>query len=489
MSFRIADCANNFASKSTKGREPPTATIALISSRAEGCVVNKSSIMANNQSIDTSSLTAIITEFRRLQAKDSITPEALGSILQRIADLLATAGTSDIQQALNNWYNAMRQAAPYIAGLAQANFDRNNVLLNPTLVDPIEGQSYVGNVPITIQPATTEKAGAMKAQQVTDLNTLRNRYSDTVTPAVEAINTIQLGFGIMDRTEIDNLGAIDNHLGRLIKVQNNSGYTDGYIMHIVCHLYVTQVFFTHCKLTDEGELVSGTHDEKGFHIYKRYKNASGAVNWSRWQLVGGDEFAEVKRSVDTILGNSNELGALSAKGQIAVEIVDGELRVWGSGQLAQAGYVPYLFRHTRKRNRDKIHVDGSTYTYGPVSKGWHLFGSRHSVIVEGTVAKFSTNESRQFHQEADGYTPDPIALVHPHIDGNGKVTLPWGRSVIKLFDFRARQNRMVRLRFAIGYAKPVNHGKGKVNVLNLVSNLAEFSVVYNPRSEEFTLSR
>lgn len=444
-----------------------------------------------NTNIDTSSLTAIITEFRRLQAKDSITPEALGSILQRIADLLATAGTSDIQQALNNWYNAMRNAVPYISALVQANFDRNNVLLNPTLVDPIEGGAYIGTVPITIQPATTEKAGAMKAQQVTDLNTLRNRYSDTVTPAVEAINNMQIGFGIMDMADIDNIGAIDNLLGRLVKVQNTSGYTDGYLMHIVCHLYVTQVFFTHCKLNAEGEIVTGQHDEKGFHIYKRYKNKSGSnTAWSRWELVGGDEFAEVKRSVDSLLGNTNDLGALSAKGQIAVEIVDGELRVWGSGKLAQAGYVPYLFRHTRKRNRDKIHTDGNgNYSYGPVTKGWHLFGSRKSVKVEGTVAKFSTNISKEFHEDAHGFTTDPIALVHPCTHDDGKVTLPWGRSSIRLYDWRAHQNRMVRLRFAIGYAKSVDHGRGKVNVLNLVSNLAEFSVVYNPRANTFTLSR
>lgn len=336
-----------------------------------------------NTNINTSSLTAIITEFRRLQAKDSITPEALGSILQRIADLLATAGTSETQQALNNWYDAMRQAAPYISALVQANFDRNNVLLNPTLVDPIEGESYVGNVPITIHPATTEKAGAMKAQQVSDLNTLRNRYNDTVLPALERLEA----------------------------------------------------------------------------------------------------------SIASLLGNSNDLGALSAKGQIAVEIVDGELRVWGSGQLAQAGYVPYLFRHTRKRNRDKIHTDGADATYGPVTKGWHLYGSRHTVKVEGTVAKFSTNGSEDFHKPAEGYTPDVLALIHRNIKEDGRVTIPWGRSVIKLYDTRARQNRMIRLRFAIGYAKPVEHGRGKVNVLNLVSNLAEFSVVYNPKSYSFALSR
>lgn len=442
--------------------------------------------MANN--IDTTTLTALITEFRRLQAKDSVTPESLGAILQRIADLLATAGTSETAKLLSDWYNAMKTAAPYIADLSQANFDRNNVLLDPTLVSPMEGQSYVGNTPITIQAATTEKAGAMKAQQVTDLNTLRNRYSDTVTPAVDSINSMKLGFGIMYLAQLDNLEAIDNKLGRFIKVKSSSGYTDGYVMHIVCHLYVTQVFFTHCTLTEDGQIETATHDEKGFHIYKRSKSVSGS-DWSTWQLVGGDEFADVKQRVDSLLGTSDGVSTLSAKGQIAVEIVDGQLRVYGSSQLAQAGYVPYLFRHTRKRNRDNVHTVDGKASYGSAAKGWHLFGSRHSIKVSGTVASFSTNESKKFHEPADGYTVDPIALVHPHTHDNGKVSLPWGRSVIHLYDTRAHQNRMVRLRFAVGYAKPMNHGSSKLNVLNLVSNLAEFSVIYNPRDNSYALSR
>ena len=37
--------------------------------------------------IDTKSLSDIISDFRALTAKDSITPESLGYILQRIADL------------------------------------------------------------------------------------------------------------------------------------------------------------------------------------------------------------------------------------------------------------------------------------------------------------------------------------------------------------------------------------------------------------------
>ncbi len=52
--------------------------------------------------IDTKSLTEIITEFRALQSKDAVSPESLGYILQRIVDLLATAGTSETVTKIQN---------------------------------------------------------------------------------------------------------------------------------------------------------------------------------------------------------------------------------------------------------------------------------------------------------------------------------------------------------------------------------------------------
>jgi len=45
--------------------------------------------------IDTSSLSKLITEFRAIQAKDAISPESLGYILQRIVDLLGSGLSSD----------------------------------------------------------------------------------------------------------------------------------------------------------------------------------------------------------------------------------------------------------------------------------------------------------------------------------------------------------------------------------------------------------
>ena len=41
--------------------------------------------------IDTKSVSQFIAEFSKLQAKDAITPESSGYILQRLADLLASA--------------------------------------------------------------------------------------------------------------------------------------------------------------------------------------------------------------------------------------------------------------------------------------------------------------------------------------------------------------------------------------------------------------
>ncbi len=46
--------------------------------------------------IDTTALTAFITAFRAEVTQNSISPEKVGSILQQIADLLATAAPDSV---------------------------------------------------------------------------------------------------------------------------------------------------------------------------------------------------------------------------------------------------------------------------------------------------------------------------------------------------------------------------------------------------------
>jgi hypothetical protein len=127
--------------------------------------------------IDTQTLTQLITEFRSLTAKDSITPESLGSILQRIADLLATAGTSgdnydslkEIQSQIKTLQSIAVQSITDVKiaqnqNSAMAQIYRKSL----TLVDQITSIQM-------LSAATTSQAGVMSAQQVTDLNSALTR--------------------------------------------------------------------------------------------------------------------------------------------------------------------------------------------------------------------------------------------------------------------------------------------------------------------------
>ena len=70
--------------------------------------------------IDVKSISQLISEFRKLQTKDSITPESLGYILQRLADLLATAGTSETVANIQKLLDGFKAAGQAITELASA---------------------------------------------------------------------------------------------------------------------------------------------------------------------------------------------------------------------------------------------------------------------------------------------------------------------------------------------------------------------------------
>lgn len=343
--------------------------------------------------IDTKSLTDIITEFRKITAKDAITPESLGAILQRIADLLATAGTSETSDVLMRWYNAMRSALHYVASISQGTADRNHIYLSRTTVNPVTGGATNTSNAIQIQQATTERAGAMRAQQVIDLNATKK------------------GVSTLEKTTAELTDTLAQLLAKL-------GLGDG-------------------------------------------------------------------SSISTVFNTA----------QISCQVVNGTLHVLGAQPLVKAGYVPYLFRWTRKRNQFKDKYasaeDRANKKYCPKTKGWHVFGSCHMVKLQGTEVLFSTNSHGFLHLPAGGYSSDPVCLVRTHIDANNDVSVGWGRSQVKMLDRKSKTkaHRMLRFRFAIGFAKKILPGKIAVTPANLVSALAEFSLVYNPTKKSWHLSK
>ena len=171
--------------------------------------------------------------------------------------------------------------------------------------------------------------------------------------------------------------------------------------------------------------------------------------------------------------------------QISVQVVNNHLVVYGAQQLINDGYVPYLFRLTRKRNQwnDKtvIEAGGERKKYCDLRKGWNLYGSVHTVKVSGNLIYFSTNPKSHLSKVADSYSSLPENLVSHHIRPDGTPSFGWGRSCVSLLDSKNRiKHRMIRLRFGIGFAKKIMPGRSLITTANLVSSLAEFSLIYDP---------
>lgn len=343
--------------------------------------------------IDTKSLTQIISDFRKLQSKDSITPESLGSILQRIADLLATAGTSDTVEKIQKLLDGFKTAGYAISSIAQGQTDRNHVYADIRKVSLIDG-SITSSSGIFIQQATTERAGAMRAQQVTDLNAARKNVTE-----------LQKQYSELEKILAD--------------MQKALGIGDG-------------------------------------------SSITNVINTSQFSIV----------------------------------IEDGRLLMYGIGKLTSAGYVPYLFRHTRKRNQfdDKLASaeDRASKKYCPSRKGWNLYGSCHTLKISGNVVMISTNEKFSFSKPAEEYTESPSAFVKTFTRKDGVPCFAWGRSVVSLRDANSKkpnQLRMIRLRFGIGFAKKINPGRTLITTANLVTSLAEFSLIFNPKTQKWTFGK
>ena len=322
--------------------------------------------------INVTDLTNLITQFRATINANSVTPETVGSILQKIVDILATAGTQANVDIINQWHEALKSAAPALTALSQGAADRNHVYLNAKSVNLYTGaQSSLS--PIQIQQATTERAGAMRAQQVIDLNANKKSISE--------INS--------------KIATISSILG-----------------------------------VDTGE-------------------------------------------------------NMFAASQISVAVINGTLHLIGYKKLKDAGYVPYLFRSVRKRNpyKNKFATaeQRAEKKYCPVKKGWAIFGSMYSIQLIGSQVAFSTLKHHEWSKQCDTFSTSASTLVSRNVRKDGTATFGLGRSSVSLADPKnPKKERMIRLTFGIGFAKPMRPSTAAITPANLVSTLATFHIVYDP---------
>lgn len=336
--------------------------------------------------IDTSSITALITAFRAEVAQNSISPEKVGGILQQIVDALSKAASNGDVADFLALQERLQALTTIYTSLTQGTADRNHVYLTPTTYNVGSDEHYTNADSIRIQQATTERAGAMRAQQVIDLNAAKK-----------------------DITEL----------------KNNQKTTDEVIIEIE----------------------------------------------------------------DNITLLNNRLNEIQDIRTITVEVKSRFLTVQGAEPLLAQGRLPYLFRLTKKANR-KRYTDSTGKRIRKKNKprkGWHLMGDRNSLKIDSSTFEVSINTTIHGADREPSYSYHPMDFIKLSNDLNGHKQVAYGKRLISLWNEEKEQERKVSLKYGIafGYKRT---GDG-LPIDLLCTNIAEFSIVYDPVDKSWSFSK
>lgn len=388
--------------------------------------------------INTSTITQLISDFRALSQKDSISPESLGVLLQKLADLINSAASDADYKAI---YDAFQKLVANIAAvptalykLEQGSADRNDILMNVTTSHLINGVTMVLKDSLFIRQATTERAGAMRAQQVSDLNSTRT------------------GLAALQKSHTE---------------------------------LASKVSSLETTISENGELLARVADESNYC-------SEGIADLTENLQVTNDDLAATQKSVEENTRGITSIKAKTDCPRIAVEVVDGKLRVYNASYYTKNGYYPFVFRFTSKRNRCTLE-NYPDRKRGAKNKGWHVIGGLpNDVKIDSNgCVMFRTSPLEDWHMIENG-----VIISHSYeakyvVGAKGsdeKMYIPWGKKKVRVSSNHGTY-LMRRFRFAIGFAKSFNNVFATITPAHLVSNLAEFSVIFDPCTKEFHLGK
>ena len=212
------------------------------------------------------------------------------------------------------------------------------------------------------------------------------------------------------------------------------------------------------------------------------------INMGGYNVIGSNNILKSGIRIGdnvNIPDNFDPANIQASASMISCQVIGEHVHIIGAQPLIDAGYVPYLFRLTKKRNmwhfRDENGEDD--HAYGPDLKGWHLFGSAHAISIINNVLNFSLNNHNAWDRPASGYSPNIGALIIPSIDEDGRHKIGYGRAHIIYRWTNPKtglptSERMIRLRFAIAFARPGRESTAAV-MDSLATPLVEFSAIYD----------
>lgn len=175
--------------------------------------------------IDTTALNKLITDFRALSQKDSVSPESLGSLLQKLADLLASCpADSEVNNALNSVNRNITSLQSDLQNIARSAVTADQ--LNKALSGKADDFAYyVDTDTIEFRTGTLKVASQQIAMAIADIvngNKLRDKNIEAKADSME-LHVVLASMG----TSLDN---VDNTGDSAIMYVANVGdiyYSEG----------------------------------------------------------------------------------------------------------------------------------------------------------------------------------------------------------------------------------------------------------------------
>ena len=421
--------------------------------------------------VDTTSITSLIKAFRAETSKDSINPERLGSLLQKIADTLATAASISDIGASTELVTRLNKVGQVLTALSVGSDDTKKIKLSYNTVSIQTGETASFPDAISIPSANSNKAGAMTAAHVRKLNELATNLTSLTQ------SFASLGQALANETG-ERTGAMSNFGQQLANEQSARKTEDNNLSNRI-------------NAEASARVTADTAQSNRINALETsYRNLNTAISTlqNKDKSIGSD-IVSLERSIDdvnhSVFDAKNDIDNLrnqikTTKENLATHEQDdythietvarnGTITVPGAAGLVGRGLIPLIFRCTISQSRRTPDENGRR-EYMDKKHGWHVHYGEDKIKFKNETMMI--RDDRKDSSTKDEYFTDASTLFHfpkKHIVGYGKRT----------YDL----NKGHRFKFAVAFAKAPDF-KGNFNFSCLRTNLATFRVFAVTRTDE-----
>ena len=338
---------------------------------------------------DISSITSLITAFRNETREEAITPEVLGALLQKIADIMGKAALQTDINLLNKWRTNVVNIGEILSEIRVGKDDRNNVYFSLEKVEM--ANANIINLPnqLVIRQATTERAGAMRAQQVIDLN----KCKADIAACISSIKQVEEAV-----TNVKNENkTLNTRISNSVKV-----------------------------LVDHSNSIS--------NLQKDIKAVLAKIKTLQTDIQNVDALKQTTQM------------------HIECIIKDKKLVIQNAYRYVLKGLTPVIFRHSVRTSRKKKNKNGVREKL-PRRRGWNRFYDDDKITVRSDdVIQFRCEERNEMDENEYFITPDMLfSKYHTVMDRDDntlqRVMLPFGARAYNILGVDRS------FRFAVGFYK------------------------------------